>query len=106
MCPTLYALAISSKGETTMSKDTNKEKVSVRLTHSSSKQLEIAKQSGYTTSQFINQCIEGTEIRNMCLPQKLCPHLCILQEYIDNIENTVLQDKAKEEIHKIWLALK
>jgi len=89
-----------------MSKNVNKDKISVRLTHSSCKLLEIAKQSGYTTSQFINQCIEGGEIKNLHLPQTLCPHLCILQEYIDNIENTVLQEKAKEEIHKIWLALK
>ena len=89
-----------------MRKDTNKEKVSVRLTHSNSNKLEIAKQSGYTASQFINQCMERAEIRNMYLPQTLCPHLCILQEYIDNIENAVLREKAKEEIHKIWLALK
>ncbi len=89
-----------------MSKDINKSKVSVRLSHDSLKQIEIAKQSGYTTSQFINRCIEGSEIKNLHLPQTICPHLCVLQEHIDNIENQTLRDKAKEEIHKIWLALK
>lgn len=107
MCPTLYALAISNKGrDYAMSKDVIKNKVSVRLSHNSLKQIETAKQSGYTISQFINQCIEGSEIRNLHLPQTICPHLCILQEYIDNIESKTLRDKAKEEIHKIWLALK
>ena len=107
MCPTPYALAISTKGRGyTMSKDTIKNKVSVRLSHISLEQIEAAKQSGYTISQFINQCIEGSEIKNLHLPQTICPHLCILQEHIDNIEDKTLRDKAKEETHKIWLALK
>lgn len=89
-----------------MSKDTNKDKVSVRLSRNSRKQLEIAKQDGYTTSQFINQCMENAEIKDIALLQAICPHLCILQEHIDNIENTTLREIAKEEIHKIWLALK
>lgn len=107
MCPTLYALAISNKGGIqTMSQIVNKDKISVRLSHNSLKQLEIAKQSGYTTSQFVNLCIEGAEIKNIHFSQTICPHLCILQEHIDNIENTVLREKAKKEIHNIWLALK
>lgn len=89
-----------------MCKPTKRDKVSVRLSHNSLKQLEVAKQSGYTTSQFINQCMEGAEIKNLCLPQEICPHLCVLQECIDNIENIALREKAKKEAHEIWLALK
>lgn len=83
-----------------------KNKVSVRLSHNSLKQIEAAKQAGYTISQFINQCIEDSEIKDLHLPQRICPHLCVLQEHIDNIENQILRNKAKEEIHKIWLVLK
>ena len=83
-----------------------KNKVSVRLSHNSLKQIEAAKQAGYTISQFINQCIEDSEIKDLHLLQTICPHLCILQEHIDNIDDKTLRDKAKEETHKIWLALK
>lgn len=84
----------------------NPNKVSVRLTDENLKLLNNAKAHGYTTSQFINQSIAGAVISDQNLPRKICPHLCILQDCISNIEDLQLQNEIKQEVNAIWRALK
>ena len=84
-----------------MSQTKKKNQISVRLKPEALQQLQDAKSKGYTTSQYINDLINKTNIIDISQYRKLIPHLCELEALLEHEKDSDQKEAMRGEINKL-----
>ena len=96
----------SHQEENDMCQTKTNNKISARLNPTALQQLQDAQSKGYTTSQYINDLINGTSIIDIGQHRQLIQHLCELERLLEFEKDDEQKDAMRGELNKLWRCLK
>lgn len=81
-------------------------KISVRLDFEATKRLKEANESGYTTTQYINESIKNSGMVNLTFMREAMVHICRLEEELEFETDIEVKNIMRKELNELCRALK